>query len=411
MLKIFNAVIAVALFVPEGMVIASEMPDVLIKVGDTCFKADFKGVDLGIYAGGKDSGSGCLAQKNTDNDLPDISEFIESGKKTGAVDEKDASGEKLKKLDAYSGKNKSVVEQKNGVLYINGSRTEFSHLIIESSDSVLTYSGKSFRGKMEVIAGSGGNGMMVINRLDIEDYLKGMLNAEMSHTWPEEALKAQAVASRTYAIHQRSYGSRCNYHMESSVISQVYGGLKHEYPSVKAAVEATRGEVLAIGGEPVLALFHSCCGGHTRDCADAFGNSSPGLKAVSCDEEAPCPLKHWQRSLSLNKIEQALKKAGIYNGNVESVTVDKKGLVVISGGAGEKRIKPDAFRQAAGYTVIPSARFTADMKGSNVTFTGSGSGHAVGMCQYGAKGYAIAGWDYRKILKHYYTGAEILKMY
>ena len=250
-----------------------------------------------------------------------------------------------------------------------------------------------------------------MNRIPIEDYLKGMLGSEMSCSWPIEALKAQAVAARSYAIHQRYYGGKCHYHLESSVIDQVYTGLQKEDISTIQAVADTAGEVLAYEGEPVLALFHSCCGGETRDIAEVFGKPVPYLKPVKCGFDAACPLYRWKRNVSVTKVREVLKNAGLYAGAIEDVSSDEQGRVVVAGAGGKKRLRTDQVRKALGYSAIPGGWFVAKTGGGVVTFAGRGSGHGAGMCQYGAKGMAEAGWDYKKILRHYFKGTEIVKMY
>ena len=132
---------------------------------------------------------------------------------------------------------------------------------------------------------------------------------------------------------------------------------------------------------------------------------------MKCGFDQACPLYRWKRSIPLSKLAEALKKAGSYAGAVERISSDERGRVVVEGGAGIRTLRTDQLRKALGYTVLPGGRFTATTEGGTVNFAGRGNGHGAGMCQYGARGMADAGWDYKKILLHYFKGAELVKMY
>ncbi|MFA6035081.1 MAG: SpoIID/LytB domain-containing protein [Myxococcota bacterium] len=410
---IIVAMIAVAAFT-GATAGASETPDVLIKVGGGYSSAELKGNGLRVWGSRLDPESDCLVVQggNPDEKLPDLGRLIESGPAYGIgdTDVVEEDGEKFVKLAAFTGLPVLSIVNKSGTMLINGKPSGYSHLLVDAGDMIVSLAGKKFRGSIELLAQARG-GLLIVNRIPMEDYLKGMMDAEMSHSWPPQALKAQAVASRTYATYQRYFGGKCHYHMESSVLSQVYNGLAREREQIRKVVDETRGEVLTAGGEPVMALFHSCCGGTTRDNAEVFGKPSPCLKPAKCGFDQSCPLNRWKRSMTLARLSEVLGKAGLYEGAVRSASSNGGGQVVIDGTGGKATLKGDAVRVAAGYTVIPSGRFTVAMEGSGVVISGMGAGHGVGMCQYGAKGMAQAGWDYKKILTHYFKGSEIVRMY
>jgi stage II sporulation protein D len=402
-----------AMFAPEVAAAGEKVPEVLIRIGGGYPAVAIGGSDLTVFGSDLDPEARCLTdggpgEKEMQSELEAL---IASGGRSadnGSAHVRFGSAE-FKKLATYPGKPALKFAVAGGGVTVNGERTGRSHIIVEASHGGLSHSGRQFRGRMELVAAR--ESLILINRLPVESYLRGMLDSEMSHSWPMEALKAQAVASRSYAMYQKYFGGRCHYHMESSVLSQVYRGLSHEHAETVRAVEETRGEVLAISGEPVMALFHSCCGGETQGVAGVFGRPSAGLEGVKCGFDAGCPLYRWTRSYSLDAVSDALKKAGLYDGLVESVKGGAGERISVAGSAGEKKMRAAQFRAAIGYNRVPSGVFDAVTTEGRAELRGKGYGHGVGMCQYGARGMARAGWDYGRILRHYFPGAEIMKMY
>ncbi|MBI5527964.1 MAG: SpoIID/LytB domain-containing protein [Deltaproteobacteria bacterium] len=390
---------------------AGETPEMMIKVGGGFAAAALSGQDFKVFASELKPGEECLSESPSagDGGLPDLEGLIESGGKDVRDGAKpaDFNGEKFVRISSFPGRHTLKFGLKKSVITINGEGSGYGHLILEAAGGSITFDKRTFRGRMELVA-SARDGLAVVNRIPIEDYLKGMLGSEMSHSWPLAALKAQAVAARSYAVHQRYFGGKCHYHVESSVIDQVYTGLQKEEISTIQAVADTAGEVLSYGGEPALALFHSCCGGQTRDIAEVFGKPVPYLKGRKCGFDSACPLFRWKRTVPLEKLGDALKKAGLLSGALDSVSIDERGRAVLNG---SRKIRTDQLRRAVGYNAIPGGWFTVSSEVGQAVFSGRGSGHGVGMCQYGAKGMAEAGWDYRKILGYYFSGAELIRMY
>ncbi len=250
-------------------------------------------------------------------------------------------------------------------------------------------------------------GVLLVNVLPLEDYLVGVLGSEMPRSFPIEALKAQAVAARTYALQKKleQYGQP--FHLGSSVISQVYGGLKAEDPRTREAVEATRGLVLTFDLQPIEAYFHSSCGGRTESGAQALGRDLPYLKPVSC----PCaalPSSQWSMALSNDQLKSALggKPAGM---KVEGRTAT--GRVTRVHYAPNRSLDAVTFRQRLGYTKLKSLQFQMKATSTGWMIHGQGFGHGAGMCQWGAKVLADKGEDFRQILSHYYPGTELQVLY
>jgi len=260
----------------------------------------------------------------------------------------------------------------------------------------------------DVVIKAQANGLLLINVLPLEDYLAGVLGSEMPKSFPDEALKAQAVAARTYALRKKLETYGADFHLGSSVLSQVYGGLGREDPRTRAAVESSRGEVLTFELEPIEAYFHASCGGHTESGLSALGRDLPYLRPVEC----PCgklPGTRWELTLKAKELKATLGK------DVSSLAVVARSE---TGRVRRVRVGPDrlldavAFRERLGYTRLKSLAFDVEKgQGPDIRISGRGFGHGAGLCQWGAKLYADLGWDYRRILGHYYPGAELQTLY
>jgi stage II sporulation protein D len=251
--------------------------------------------------------------------------------------------------------------------------------------------------------------LQLINVLSLEEYLVGVLGSEMPHDFPEEALKAQAVAARTYALNKKLTSYDEPYHLGSSVLHQVYGGLNREDPRARAAVEATRGEVLTYDLEPIEAYFHASCGGRTESGLAALGRDLPYLHPVDC----PCgrlSSTKWELDLSQHELKSAL-------GSKEEVSLSAiarsgTGRVRSVRASPELTLDAASFRQRLGYTRLKSLWFDIEsVHSDSVKITGRGYGHGAGLCQWGARLYAQKGWSYREILAHYYSGVELQRLY
>ncbi|HSP77178.1 MAG TPA: SpoIID/LytB domain-containing protein, partial [Myxococcaceae bacterium] len=251
------------------------------------------------------------------------------------------------------------------------------------------------------------DGLQLINVIPLEDYLAAVLGSEMPVSFPLEALKAQAVAARTYALQKklRAYGSP--FHMGSSVLHQVYGGLHREDARTRAAVEATRGEVLTYELAPIEAYFHASCGGRTESGQEALQRNLPYLQPVEC----PCgrlPASRGTATLSDSELQSALghPPEGLrVTGRTATHRVTR---VASSSGAS---LDGATFRRKLGYTRLKSLNFEVERTSDGWHFTGLGYGHGAGLCQWGAKALADQGLGYRDILQRYYPGTELQQLY
>lgn len=252
-----------------------------------------------------------------------------------------------------------------------------------------------------------GGGLQLINVIPLEDYLAAVLGGEMPVSFPLEALKAQAVAARTYALQKKleAYGSP--YHMGSSVLHQVYGGLNREDAKTRMAVEATRGEVLTYELAPIEAYFHASCGGHTETGLEALGRNLPYLKAVDC----PCgqlPASRWSATVPESELRSTLKQPTEGFKVAARTRTHRVTRVTTANGGSLDGVE---LRRRLGYSRLKSLDFDVEKSGHNFVFTGRGFGHGAGLCQWGAKALADKGRTYRDILSHYYPGAELQHLY
>jgi stage II sporulation protein D len=324
--------------------------------------------------------------------------------------------DRAERLGWAPGVGKLVLTPSRGRLGAQGtpkltSRAGPKGLILEAPRGVRV-DGRLYLGRIEVDLEPTGRSLIATNRLPIETYLLGIVGSEMSPSWPLESLKAQAVAARTYALQRRMMMRAANrsYDLESTVLSQVYQGADRIRPSVVTAVAATRGEVIAFHHRLTEALFHSTCGGRTVSARDAFGSSVPYLTAQSCGFCADSNHYRWKLKLGLDKLSKQLASAGLIRGKIDRLETTRSGLEVWQGKT-RRRLSAKKVRAALGYMVVLSDRFSAKTQGKEVAFEGKGFGHGVGMCQWGARGRADRGLDYRQILQHYYAGAEVKRIY
>ncbi|WP_443867247.1 SpoIID/LytB domain-containing protein [Megasphaera sp.] len=315
--------------------------------------------------------------------------------------------------------------------------------------SVKITDGYAYRGALEMMKSPGRWGLTVVNVLPVEQYLYGVVGKEMSPSWSEEALKAQAVAARTYAIAHKSRFSQRGFDLTDDTSSQVYAGINGESPSIIKAVNATKGEIITYQGRPIDAFFCSTAGGWTENSENVWGSHIPYLRGVS-DASDEMPGYRWVVTTTPEQMAAKLSAAGKGVGRIQAIelsplakrpmTTADRGVsgrvqsMVVKGSKGSVTVKGAAFQSIFGLrsTLFDfySGRGTApdpdsgavarkaDFKvkaGQPVTIYGFGWGHGLGMSQYGAyqmaRTHASEKDYYRNILTHYYTGTKIEKLY
>jgi stage II sporulation protein D len=284
--------------------------------------------------------------------------------------------------------------------------------------AVVGVDGHLYRGHLRIEYDVRRGRSRLFNRLLLEDYLIGVVPSEMPESFGFEALKAQAVAARSYTLAEMAQRGW----LYSDTRSQVYDGQERERPLVTRAVQETAGEVLMRDGRPVKAYYNSTCGGRTAPAATVFPDDhTPGVmeRGVPCPDCRRSPFHTWVRRVSA---QRACAAAGLPSGKLESVQVvteERSGRaesVVLRAGGQEASVPADLFRERVS-SGLPLAEQLLSTRllmppriedDGTLVIEGQGWGHGVGLCQYGASGFAARGGSYRQILSRYYPGAELV---
>ena len=308
----------------------------------------------------------------------------------------------------------SLVATEGGVAVEGaGRRQSAPRVMVQSAREVRVDDGVYF-GRIEVSPDPAtSRRLFVVNRLPMRTYLLGVVGSEMSASWPQEALKAQAVAARTYAMHRRARNraKRRPYDLSATMLSQVYRGAERIGPRVIEAVRATQGEVLGYDHGLVEAVFHSTCGGGTKSAKAVFGGALPYLVARPCAWCRGSPTYRWGKEFTRKAASDLLQRAGLIDGELRSLSRGTDEPKVRADTETTQALDPQKVRAALGPTDMPSDRFAVRTDDETIRVEGRGFGHGVGMCQWGARGQALAGRTYREILAHYYPSARLFRLY
>ncbi len=292
-------------------------------------------------------------------------------------------------------------------------------LLIKSSGGGIQISRAGLYGDMILLYKNSKNKLNIINELQLENYLKSVIAFEANPKWAPEALKAQAVVSRTFALFKMLERQNEEYDVSSGVFSQVYTGKKIEDQRTNQAIESTQGEILIYNNKILNAFFHSTCGGATTS-ADLVWRvkSNPALSGAECRFCKGSPHYRWEAKITRQEILEKLAKQGMPLKDIQSIKLDKVDRsgrahkIIIKSTWWQKELDADAFRVWIDPARLKSSLITsvtADAAG-NYIFKGRGWGHGVGMCQYGMKYLGELGYNYREILDYYYPGVQIAKL-
>lgn len=255
--------------------------------------------------------------------------------------------------------------------------------------------------------------IQIVNHVGLEDYVTSTVGGEMSAGWPREALRAQAVATRTYLLHQAAEARDRPWQLRATTSSQVYRGIEAETPETRAAAQETRGEVLTHRGEPILAVFHSTAGGRTAGAGEVWGEDRPYLQTIEVEDEMDAPHTYWRSEHPSAELEGILGAAGIGVGRLEALEVVERtpsGRVArlrVTGSAGQVVLGGRDTRALIGPLQLRSTLFEIRRTGQGFAFVGSGYGHGVGMSQWGARALAEKGLSHPRILATFYPGARL----
>lgn len=284
--------------------------------------------------------------------------------------------------------------------------------ILIDKDGAIFVNGRSFRGHVDIIRETDLT-LLVVNHIDIEDYLFGVLQCEVPFRWPYPVLKVQAIAARTYALYQSQVNRKKDYDVTNDTFSQVYGGAGKERYRARKAVIKTQSIVLTYNGKIFPTYYHATCGGHTEDACELWNIDLPPLKGVECSFCKKSPHYDWKSQMAIKEIEEKLTVGGYKVSQILDIVPLKRDrskrirdLKILYKG-GSIKIGANKFRLLLGSRYIRSTNFAVKVKGEKAFFKGYGWGHGVGLCQWGAYFMSKKGYKAGEILKYYYPHAEI----
>lgn len=278
----------------------------------------------------------------------------------------------------------------------------------------ISINGRFFRGSLRFIR-QGPSSFLVVNYLGLEDYIRGVLYHEISHLWPRESMKAQAVIVRTFALSRMGENKNKEFDLRDDVYSQMYGGRTSERWRTNKAVQKTRGEILTFEGKIFSTYYHATCGGHTEDAAHLWGEDIAVLKGVVCSFCQDSPHFKWAAYLDTKRLQERLNAAGLKAGVIKKIEIIERSnsnrvlKLRITSSSPDVEIPGKTLRQIIGHNIIRSTNFKIKFEGGLIFFDGFGWGHGVGMCQWGAYFRGKKGYKYREILAHYYPRSKLEK--
>ncbi len=379
------------------------------------------------------------------------------------------SGEEFKIISEDS-KRIQVLDRSGQILlmYHSGNTPHaFRAIYKNNTTNLIQLDGKNFRGDLLVTRNSDSD-LTVINRLNLEEYLYGVVPREMSGEWPIEAQKAQAIAARNFTVKNLNNHAHYGFDLCATTHCQAYGGYDIEHPKSRMAVDQTRGVLLTYKDEVITAFYHSNSGGCTENSENVWSAALPYIQGVEDPYSIGCPNDKWTFTYTKKQIEDILSSKGISVGSLTNMAVteySKNGRVLklkIDGTSGSTTLEKEKIRSIFGYNNIKSTwfelsgnvdhsiyvlegdplsskqlnlkdKFVVNSEGvkplassqspylfngtrcqsvstsasKEYVFTGKGWGHGLGMSQWGAKKMAEDGFNYEQILTHYYTGTNV----
>lgn len=383
-----------------------------------------------------------------------------------------------KVIAKFNANEKVALSDRGKKIAINGSFSNETYLrIVADENHPIEVNRRKYRGDIAIFNSYGKTGLTAVNTLPLEQYVSGILTKEVSPEWPVEAVKAQAVAARTYAIYNLNKHQTDGFDVCSLTDCQVYGGIESEDARTTKAAEVTRGVIMTYQGKPIPAYFHSSGGGYTENSENVWSNSLPFLKGV-VDYDQKSPRYKWEKVFTASELEARFANAGFNLGNLQTFELSKLSIPPVQsadrGVSGRlKTLRISGTRDAIALpgtkvrslldlpstlfdirialatkdtlefditdsygdhetkkvdinaSPLPEKGFVTDKTSirritgrpnERIVFSGFGYGHGIGMSQWGAKAMAEAApageTEYFKtILKHYYQGVEISKIY
>lgn len=336
------------------------------------------------------------------------------------------SGIGLKVISIEGGKKSSYLFKQNILiiyrakqgLKINKNYVRGNQFIVSSTAGELAINGIVYGGTIELIP-KGEQEIQLINEITLEHYLEGLISLELSPRWDITTMKVQAVVARTYALYQRKINSGNSHHITSSVLHQLYQGIAHATGTTRRAVKETRGEILTWNGQPIMAVYHSCCGGMTEPAVNVWGEDKPYLRGVFCGMCTAYEKYFWKLIIPKGTFYNKLREAGGGKGSGSEYILDIKRTstnrvkqISVTGDNITVVIYGNDLRSVFGFSNLRSTNFIIkETTDGYFHFLGTGNGHGVGLCQWGARARALRGETYYQILHYYYPGTQIKRAY
>ncbi len=321
---------------------------------------------------------------------------------------------KIKFLERRRLKNSYVLAHEWGISIAGYGFKSQSILIVPKKKNSIFLNKKQLRGNLLIF--NKNKFLYFVNLIDLEEYLKGVVPKEMPFWWPLEALKAQAVVARTYALYKIKNNKENFYDVCISQLSQVYGFKKSEHIKTNIAVFLTKNEVLTYKGEIFPTYYHACCGGRTANAKLFFKKDYLPLRGIKDPYCKGTKFYSWKKKIPKSYLIKMLLKKGYVLKDIKNIKITKR---TESGRCWEIEIEketgsvikiwgPDLRKILKGK--ILSDLYEIRLKGKYVYFEGRGWGHGVGLCQWGAFVMAKKGKNYKEILSFYYPGSELKKI-
>ncbi len=273
----------------------------------------------------------------------------------------------------------------------------------------IYWEGKPYRGSLELVAVDGG--IRAINIVDLEDYLRGVVPAEMQASWPNSALRAQAIAARTYTL--ASLSPNAAYDVCATTDCQVYEGMSAEHHLSNQAISETAGMVLTYGDNFAYTYYHADSGGEIASSLEVWGLNLPYLTAKT-DYVQNSPNANWTFHLEPNTVQKVIKAYGYDIDKVKSIDILEKSdsgrieKLEIHGETKTLALEGTILHKIARDWGLKSTHF--ELVGGGLMVRGEGWGHGVGMSQYGARTLAEHDYDYQQILEFYYPGTVLRRL-
>jgi len=319
-------------------------------------------------------------------------------------------------IEQGQGLQNATISVTNSSIKIGNKNYDNSELRITSlRDGEIELNKVRYRGEIRILL-QFNNKFSVINEIDLESFVAGVLGSEMMPSWNEEALRAQAVTARTYALYKKKKRRDEVYH--SDMLELAYRGMAGETTRLNKIVQETKGVVMVYNWNIFPAYFHSTCGGHTEDSNHVFGKDSiPPLSGVVCNYCNNSKYSRWSTDINKSDIEKRLRESNIYVSNINTIKTLDPGVgnhgsrVEIISANGSKEMNANDFRLLVGPNYLYSTAFNSRNNGKSITFSGRGWGHGVGLCQYGAQAMAEKGFKWTAILEYYYPKINLVRVY